>query len=206
MPSVLCFAGVLFFFLRFQKMTWTPGSNRNLALFHKGMATLCAFLLSLYGAILHPAAGNILLSLGLLVCTAADVVLGKNLMRGMAVFGLGHVFYCTAYWRKAPPTLTSLIVFLFLLVFCFFLYPQIKQRAGKRPPLPFLCYGIVLFLMLALAVSQKPVLFIGAILFVVSDLLLAFRIFTQNQSKILDYICLGCYYLAQYLIALSILF
>ena len=65
---------------------------------------------------------------------------------------------------------------------------------------------LLIFLMLALAVSQKPVLLTGAILFVVSDLLLAFRIFTQNQSKLLDYICLACYYLAQYLIALSILF
>ena len=149
--AIFCFVLVLFFFLRFQKMTWTPGSNRNLALFHKGMATFSAFLLSLVGAFLQPTAGNILLCGGLLVCTAADVVLGKNLMRGMAVFGLGHVFYCIAYWMKTPPTRLSLIIFFLLLILCFFLYPQIKKRSGSKPPLPFLCYGVLLFLMLALA-------------------------------------------------------
>ena len=204
--AIFCFVLVLFFFLRFQKMTWTPGSSRNLALFHKGMATFSAFLLALYGAAFHPAAGNILLCAGLLICTAADVVLGKNLMRGMAVFGLGHVFYCIGYGVKMPPNFLSLIIFLLLLVLCCFLYPQIKKRSGSKPPLPFLCYGVLLFLMLALAFHQSPVLLTGAFLFVASDLLLAFRIFTQNQSKLLDYICLACYYLAQYLIALSIFF
>ncbi|MBE5783453.1 MAG: lysoplasmalogenase [Clostridiales bacterium] len=203
--AVLCFLGTACFYLLFQRATYR-NMNRNLALFFKGTATFFSALLALYGVILQPTSGHSLLLIGLVICTIADVVLGKNLMKGMGIFALGHVYYCGAYFFTARPTLLSLFIFLLLvLLACFFIYPQIKRRSGNKPALPFLGYGIMLFLMLALAVNQKPVLLIGAILFVVSDLLLAFRIFTQNQSKPLDYLCLGCYYLAQYLIALSTL-
>lgn len=203
LPASLCLLGTSCFYLLFQHATYRKMS-RNLALFFKGTATFFSALLALYGVIMQPTSGHILLLIGLIVCTIADVVLGKNLMKGMGIFALGHVYYCGAYFFTAKPSLISLIIFLLLvLLACLFIYPQIKKRSGDKPALPFLGYGIMLFLMLALAVNQKPVLLIGAVLFVISDLMLAFRIFTQNKSKPFDYLCLGCYYLAQYLIALS---
>lgn len=203
---IICFLGVTIFYLLFQRKKYQPGANQALARFYKGTATLFAAALSLYGALHSPSHGNALLAVGLLVCAAADVILDILFLPGMALFGLGHIFYCAAYLLKSPPTAASLGIFLILAGICACLYPRLKKLASGQNLLPFLCYGFILFLMLALAVVQKPVLLAGAFLFVVSDCLLAYRIFTKNQSLPLDYTCLGCYYLAQYLIALSSLF
>jgi uncharacterized membrane protein YhhN len=59
--------------------------------------------------------------------------------------------------------------------------------------------------MLALALPQKPVLLLGAALFVLSDGLLLARIVKKLPSRAYDYVCLGCYFLAQFLIAASTL-
>ena len=57
--------------------------------------------------------------------------------------------------------------------------------------------------MLALAVPQRLVLLLGAVWFVISDLMLAYRMAEPEQSTAYDYVCLGAYYLAQFLIAAS---
>ena len=58
--------------------------------------------------------------------------------------------------------------------------------------------------MLVLALpQQKPVLLAGALLFVVSDAMLLARIVRKIPSNAYDYLCLGVYFLAQFLIAAS---
>ena len=113
--------------------------------------------------------------------------------------------YSAAYVLAAPPGWTSLGAFAVLAVFCLLRYPGLKKYAGKKNPLPYLGYALLLCVMLSLALPQKPVLLAGAALFVVSDSLLARRIMLKIQSNRYDDLCLGVYYLAQFLIALSLL-
>lgn len=203
--SAVTFLGVLIFYLLFLHRPAHTRRSRALSLFFKGAPTAFAALLSLYGIAMTPTPGNILLAAGLIICVAADVVLDVKFMPGMALFGLGHIGYCAACLYQAPPTILSLGIFLVLSGICAWVYPRLKKTAAGQNLLPFLCYGFLLFLMLSLAAVQKPVLRIGATLFVISDCLLAYGIFSKKRSHGMDYWCLGCYYLAQYLIALSIL-
>ena len=58
----------------------------------------------------------------------------------------------------------------------------------------------------SLSIAQKPLLMLGALLFAGSDVMLLFRIVKNIPSKRYDYLCLGCYFLAQFLIAASTVF
>ena len=207
--AIAALIGVSIFFLLFQQKQYSPRKDkrqRHIALAMKGTATLFATALALYGTILSPSVGNILLTAGLLICTAADVALGIRLLWGVAVFALGHVFYCVSFVLQSPPTWLNLGIFVLLFgISLIFLFPKMKRGAGNKPIWPFIAYGAVLFFMLCLAIGQSPVLLAGALLFVISDCMLSCRIFMNNKNVVFDYVCLGCYYLAQYLIALSIL-
>lgn len=214
MPSMLrehglaiaiCFGGELLFYLLYQHIKHTTGTERACALCCKAAATLFAAALAWYGAALRPGAPELLLALGLTVCAAADVLLRLNFLWGMACFGAGHLLYSAAYVLATPPGWTSLGAFAVLAVFCLLRYPGLKKYAGKKNPLPYLGYALLLCVMLSLALPQKPVLLAGAALFVVSDSLLARRIMLKIQSNRYDDLCLGVYYLAQFLIALSLL-
>lgn len=207
--AAISLIGVSIFFLLFQQKNYSPRQgkrHRRIALFFKGTATLFAAALAVYGAILSPTAGNILLTAGLFVCLAADVLLGIRLLWGVAAFALGHVFYCAACIVSASPGVLNFAVYVLLFALCLLLlYPKIKNGAGDKPVFPFVAYGAILFLMLSLAINQRPVLLAGAVLFVISDCMLAFRLFMNNCSVPFDYICLGCYYLGQFLIGFSTL-
>lgn len=201
----ICFLGTTTFYLLFQKIKRKPAGEKALALAMKGLATLFSAALAVYGAVFFPAPGHWALAIGLVVCAAADVLLRLNFLWGMGAFALGHAAYSIAYIRSAPPAWPSLIVFVVLAGGCCLFYPAIKKCAGERKPLPYLGYALMLCVMLALAVPQKPVLLLGAALFVVSDAMLARGLAVKETSTRYDYVCLGVYYLAQFLIGASTL-
>lgn len=189
------------FYLLYQWKKHTP--QEVLSLIFKGAATLCCAGLAVYGACMNPNAARWLLAAGLLVCTVADVLLRLRFLAGMACFAAGHVCYCIAFFLFALPTLPSLIVFAAIEAAALSLIPWAQKKAGQQSLLPFIAYGTVLSSMLAFAVAQQPLLLSGAVLFVISDWMLGYQIATKNNSRSYDYICLGCYYLAQFLIAAS---
>lgn len=197
---------LILFFLLYQQRKFKCKREDARALVFKGAATLCCAGLAILGAIQSPDAAHWMLAAGLLVCMLADVLLGIRFLVGMGCFALGHVFYCTAYVLFASPRLISLIVFGILSLLLLLVFPWAKKHSGGRNILPFFAYGLVLCLMLALAVLQKPLLLTGAILFVISDLMLGIRMAKGIPGRIYDYLCLGCYYLAQCFIGLSVLF
>lgn len=199
---IVAFLAVLQFFLLYQWIKAGPKGEGTEALMLKGTATFCCAALALYGAWLHQNAGYWLLGAGLIVCTAADVLLAIRFMPGMACFALGHVCYCIAYCLLAPPTWLTLIVFIALLILVCCVIPWSRKHAGKDIA-PFIAYGVVLCLMLSFAARQRMILLAGAFLFVVSDLLLGYRLVKKVKGKGYDYLCLGCYYLAQFLIGAS---
>ncbi len=201
--TVLCSIGTATCYLLYQYFKYRDARHRKAALFFKGTATLFAAVLAVYGAAAYPGAGQWLIAAGLVVCAAADVALDVRFLPGMALFGLGHVLYCTAYVFRGQPRLESLIVFSVLAVFCLIRYPKLKKYAGSKSPIPYLCYALLLCAMLGLAVSQRGILLLGAACFVLSDSMLAYRLMMKVRSRPYDYLLLLFYYGGQLLIGAS---
>ena len=205
LPACVCLLAMTVLYLSYQKVKFSPVKNKKKELMLKGGATLSAALLAGYGWLLSPCGGKLFLFLGLMVCTAADVILDLRFLPGTACFALGHICYSAACLLTNKPGTPSLILFLALTFAAVLLYPGLKKLPGKKSTLPYLGYALVLSAMLALALPQKPVLFIGAALFMLSDGMLLYSIIFRGRSRAYDYLCLGCYYLAQFLIAFSAL-
>ena len=209
MPSygaaALCFGVMTGLYLCYQAEKYRKKRNKKRELALKSGATLTAALLAAYGCALQPSVDRLLILAGLAVCAIADTVLDLHFLAGTAAFGLGHICYCASYLLAERPGWGSFALFLVLTVALGALYPKLKKLSAPESALPYLLYGLLISLMLALALPQKPVLLLGAVLFVLSDCLLLFLIIQKISSKAYDYTCLGAYYLAQFLIAASVL-
>lgn len=205
-PAALCFGIMTALYLCYQAEKFRKNGNKKRELALKGGATLTAALLAVYGWFLRPEASGLLLSAGLCLCAAADVILDLRFLAGTGAFALGHLCYCASFLLSHPPGLPSLAVFLLLCGGIGALYPRLKRFAAPDSALPYLGYALLISAMLALALAQeKPLLLAGAALFVASDGMLLYRIIRKNCSRRYDYLCLGAYFLAQFLIAASAL-
>ncbi len=195
----ICFGVMVLLYLTYQYVKFQPAGENNVALALKGLTTLTAAVLAFIGM---RQGAHLWLCIGLFVCAIADVVLARSFLMGTGAFALGHVAYIVACVQLAPPTALSIGVFIALVLVCAVLYHHLSKN--HHPPASFLAYGLVLCALLGAAVTQKPLLLAGALLFVISDGMLASRILTKKESRPFDYLSLGCYYLAQYLIAASV--
>lgn len=141
---------------------------------------------------------------------------------GFTVFGVGHILYMTgmllSYFPKGRPmwAIVPLVLAVLMSFGNMFLEKPMKLNYGKMKPIC-IAYGILLFGTLLLSGSlalcygwQEKMLnfmFIGAVLFTLSDLVLSGTYFGVGKDRpvdiILNYLT---YYPAQLVIALSILF
>ena len=201
--TIGCFVVMVVQYLIYQSIKWGSGKHSWQESFFKGAATAMSALLAGYGFFSCPCASRLLILLGLCVCVVADVVLDKSFLAGTAAFGLGHICYCAAMLLSQKPGGVNLIVFLPIAAGVLTLYPQMKKLSGGQSAAPYLGYGVLIGAMMSLAVTQRPLMMTGALLFVLSDCLLLFLIVKKIHSKTYDYLCLGCYFLAQFLIAAS---
>ena len=204
--TIGCFALMVVMYLIYQSIKWGAEEHKWQEWFFKGAATAMSALLAGYGYFSHPSVASLLILIGLCVCVAADVILDRFFLAGTAAFALGHVCYCASMVVSQTLGWVNLAVFLALAVGVLALYPQIKKLEKDKSTLPYLGYALLISAMLALSVGQKPLLMLGALLFVASDVMLLFRIVRKIPSRTYDYLCLGCYYLAQFLIAASTVF
>lgn len=204
--TIGCFAVMVVQYLIYQSIKWSSGEHKWQESFFKGAATAMSALLAGYGYFSSPDVHRLLILTGLCVCVAADVILDKSFLLGTAAFGLGHICYGASMLLSQTPGWANLIVFLSLAAGVMALYPQMKKLANGQSALPYLGYALLIVAMLSLAITQKPLMMAGALLFVVSDCMLLFLIVKKNRSKKYDYLCLGCYFLAQFLIAASTVF
>lgn len=157
-----------------------------------------------------------LVFMGILCSLVADTLLmivEVNLMKnGIIYFMLTHVMYIAAFslsYEFRPWNLAVAIVLLFLL---FLFFRGIKGSAGKMKT-PILVYAAVLCAMLFFAIAQfngaltgrELFIITGAVLFVVSDFLLAYLTFIKphRQESVIVW---AVYAPAQLLIALSCFF
>ena len=150
---------------------------------------------------------------GLVFAMMGDIVLEVNFIIGALLFAIGHIFYFVAYCKLEKFHLKDLIygavVFvpaaLLILLAPFFEFPS--------QMLMWLCviYAMIISCMMGKSVSNfvknkcrlNLVLMMGSVLFLFSDLMLLFNVFS-DISKVFRYLCLGTYYPAEILLAISL--
>lgn len=132
-------------------------------------------------------------------------------MLGLISFFLAHAFYCLVFFRDRNPKINPIGLIIVLSVYAFGLFYLLKNNLGDLL-IPVIFYILVILLMVISAflrqkkVSQKSFIFvfIGAILFVISDSILALNKFYMPLPFSSLSIMLT-YGLAQFLIILGLL-
>lgn len=147
---------------------------------------------------------------GLIFSTIGDIFLIKDkqyFLQGLVSFLLGHICYIVAFWNH--PNWLSLILYL---VYIAFFLSILWKHLGKLK-IPVIIYATAIALMSWMALSRTIEnhnhhtfhAFLGSIMFVISDSLLAYNKF-KTPFRLAPLFVLGTYFLAQWLIALSVRF
>lgn len=136
---------------------------------------------------------------------------------GLSAFFIGHVFYVVAFLKIAPFRIFHAAVFAAIFALALLMKTLFKVNPGKMLP-PVLAYVAVISLMVAAAFGaafsgalspQNPARFmlpLSALLFLVSDAVLAYIYYGKSKAKPLVAVNLSTYYAAQILLALTMLF
>lgn len=142
---------------------------------------------------------------GLIFSFLGDVFLlfEWGFLPGLGSFLLAHIFYILCFSKisvkKQLPFLAfSLLIYVGSLLY--FLFPYLNEMK-----IPVIFYAFVISAMLYFAVKTKrKFLILGALLFVVSDSLLAFNLFLK-ETKTLSLLVMMTYVFAQYLLVCGII-
>ena len=149
--------------------------------------------------------------LGLLFGMLGDIMLGQDFVLGASLFALGHILYFVGFVCIKKYSLKDFLVLLVLIAIDIPILLVPDFYFGKYLPV-ILGYAVIISVMTAKAISnfifdkknmQNILLFIGAVLFFVSDLSLMIYWF-GSSNKTFDYICMLTYFPAQILFAISI--
>ena len=154
----------------------------------------------------------IIMVIGLVFACLGDILLIEYFIIGAVSFAIGHVFYFVAFSTLHKLNLRDFIfggtVFALGLILLL-VYPF--EFKGMLPLV--IVYALIISMMLGKAISNifsknnnkilSIVIAVGAFLFFFSDMMLVFDIW-GNGSIIFDYLCLGTYYPAEFILALSL--
>ncbi len=180
----------------------------------KGFPTACAAALACYAALcMNPAPYARWMALGLFICLVADVVLGIRFVVGGFLFLCGHICYILALMGQQSLSVWNAIIFIVAMVVLQGFLLFYRKRMNDK----LLAYGVCIYAtalagLLATALplpflgsGPRPLLAaIGALLFVLSDATLCDNM-VNNRPVLNQYISLGIYYTAQFLLGLSVL-
>lgn len=192
------------------KLYFSRPEKRALSLTFKALATGMALALTVIGCIRAPGTFGLLMVIAMSICLIADVLIGVSFVVGVFAFLLGHLFYMPAFLQTYEFNwYISLPIFLCGLLLVWVLFHNYFAKAGKTL-VPLLVYSVILNAMLALGVSslltfdeRGILLAVGAVCFVLSDLMLAHNAFIK-KSHVGDIVSLTFYYSAQFLFGLSV--
>lgn len=169
----------------------------------KGSTTAFGGLLALYAYVQTGQPHALVMALGIFVCALADVLLEIRFLAGMACFALGHVAYMVSFWMRRPPQLPSLVLLVVLVLFVVAMVLRLRKKVAFSI-LPHGLYALLISGMAALALGQSAIVFIGALLFVISDAIIARRLVFPEKDP-WDRACILLYYSAQFILAASLL-
>lgn len=141
----------------------------------------------------------------LVFCGIGDATLELGLFTtGLAAFLVGHLFYLSVFCRRPkldPPRLVALAV---LAVYGAALVLQLQPHLGEMA-LPVYLYMLVIMCMAAAAIAGRGnhlLVALGAVLFVLSDSLIAWNRFAEPIPGV-RYWIMALYYGAQYLLTVD---
>lgn len=138
----------------------------------------------------------------------------KQIKYGMIVFGFSHLFYLAAITEQVAFHYASLLIGLVMTLVTFLGAKTLKLDFGKLKLFSY-AYSFVIFTMVGQSIFQaiglngntySVIFMVGAILFGISDLLLAPIYFRKDTPRFFVIANLGTYYIGQALIALSVYF
>ena len=163
----------------------------------------------------------ILLGIALFFCTLGDVAMEKDIIPGIGMFLLAHLFFTVNFLWQAL-TMTLDIINLLIGVACFgglivyvFLFIRYLQTSGPEVPDFILKAGSFYFLLVSATISTSILLFlatgalwgflpvIGALFFILSDSIIAINEFHHKLSRP-ELLIMPTYYLAIFLLSLSV--
>ena len=163
--------------------------------------------------------------IGLVLGLIGDLVLALRPLRnssedktlivyGICFFGLGHIFYLLGLSELGAISMISILIGLLMMILIIFMSYILKFEMGKAK-IPSYLYAFLIFMMIGQSIifmmnGQTETFYIlftlGAILFGLSDLILAPIYYKQNKTKIMIALNLITYYGAQILIAYSLFY
>ena len=168
----------------------------------KGGTTALAGLFAFYCYLVYKQDFMLLMAIGILLCAAADVLLEIKFIWGTACFAAGHLFYIASFFFRKAPGLPSLLLFLALALVTFFVARRFGHQA-KMDIRPYLVYALVISSMVSIALAQPIPVFLGAVLFIVSDGIIARRLLFPDKNS-WDRACIILYYAAQFTLAVTL--
>lgn len=160
-----------------------------------------------------------LLAVALLFCALGDIGMETKFLAGVLFFLIAHLFLTTNFlWHSyllgifLHPLLASVIsyvIMIFIIILAVRFLDSSKPRLGPLK-IPLIVYVLILFLTLSSSLmlwltTGTPlgfVPFIGAIIFVISDLLIGVRLFHRHFNKA-EFTIFSSYYFAIFLLTLS---
>ncbi len=216
---ILILIAMLPFFLRAEYQ-----HRRSTMLPLKLVCSLCFLSLGVLSAVNGlagpvPAYDGLMLT-GLALSLVGDMLLGWSLERrtfllGLIAFLVAHVLYTTAFSLANGFSAWDLLIIAGVVGGCIAAY-NVLDMDLRTMKIPVLIYLLVISLMLAKAFSSLylggitgtalGLVVIGAILFFLSDALLALVKFQRNPARANRAINLTAYYMGQILLALSLYF
>ncbi|MCB1138597.1 MAG: lysoplasmalogenase [Leptospiraceae bacterium] len=148
-----------------------------------------------------------LLLIGVLFGSAGDIALSTDyklsFVIGLGFFLIGHLFYISSFayqWMFRP---WKLLPAGFVLLLSLGLSITLTPYLGGLT-IPVYAYVFVITLMVIFAIFRKPpnpAVWIGAVLFLLSDAIIALREFMKMEIPQVSILIMGSYYLAQILIS-----
>lgn len=145
--------------------------------------------------------------LGLLFSMIGDATLHWFLV-GLVAFFIAHVCYVIGFFTVAKFTrkrmLAAVPISIYAITFGIFLIPALTDTGEQALVIPVIAYIIIISLMLfaAVATGNRPAQF-GALLFVISDSILAWNMFI-DPVPFADALVMFPYYAAQFFITASL--
>ena len=197
--------------IRFKRMKNKKDSP--LTLFLKGLPMVTVLILAwVYGGFLDAAPHARWMFAGLIFCLGGDIVLGIHFIAGGGLFLLGHVCYVIGLLTRQTFAPVHGILFASVLALLVVFLSLFRSRMPDKRLFPAVCvYAAALAALIAAALPlpfttgtfQSYLAALGAILFVISDMTLCDNMLNTRPLRN-EYISLGIYYTAQFLLGASL--
>lgn len=153
--------------------------------------------------------GQLLLGLALASCALGDLFLSRKkedwFIAGLISFLVGHFFYIILFWKAVNFNAPNWAVISLLIVYAV-IFGAILIKKAQKYQIPIVAYISILSVMGIVALhlpSNLNYVSIGAMIFIISDSLLALRMFVVKEEKIKNKLSIGVwstYITAQFLI------